>query len=429
MAYLRYEKEYDPNLLKRPDFDMSEISRIVDQILESVKRDGDESLVKYAKEFDGTDLSSGLFVSEEEFDIAEKSIAEPLRKAIDVAHSNIEKFHMAEKAKGEKVETQNGVVCSRKIVPIEKVGLYIPGGTAPLFSTALMLAIPAKVAGCKDIILSTPAKNGVINPAVLYAARISGVDKVAKVGGAQAIAAFAYGTESIEKRDKIFGPGNRFVSNAKMKIQPVCSIDMIAGPSEVMVVVDESSNPVYAAADLLSQAEHGKDSQVVLIIYAKDESSANRIYQEIESALEKELDKLGRKEYMLPSLSHSVAFSFTKLDDVLKAINEYAPEHLIINTENDEEILDGVVNAGSIFLGPYSPESAGDYASGTNHTLPTSGWARSTSGVSTDSFIKKITVQRLSKEGIRALAPTVIELANAEGLRAHAEAAYVRVAK
>lgn len=426
MSYLRYEENYCSELLKRPDFDMREISSTVDSIIENVRKNGDKALIEYARDFDNTDLSEGFYVSEEEIESAGNELSEELKRSIIKAHDNIEKFHRAEISKGERVETQPGVECSRKIVPIEKVGLYIPGGTAPLFSTVLMLATPATVAGCKDIVLATPAKDGKISPAILYSAHISGVDRILKVGGAQAIAAFAYGTESVNKRDKIFGPGNRFVSNAKMKVQSVCSIDMIAGPSEVMVVVDKSSNALYAATDLLSQAEHGKDSQVVLIIHAGKED-AKAIYQNIEAELEKELEKLGRKEYMLPSLSHSMAFSFSDRDDVIAAINEYAPEHLIINTEDDEEILSGVRNAGSVFLGPYSPESAGDYASGTNHTLPTSGWATSSSGVSTDSFIKKITVQRLSKRGISDLAPVVMSLAEAEGLMAHAEAARVRI--
>lgn len=427
MAYLRYEKEFDSELLKRPDFDISSIEDKVDEILALVKRDGDKALIDLALKFDGTDLSSSLYASEEEFKAAEASVDESLKEAILRAKKNIEAFHKAQMPKGESVETEEGILCSRRIVAIDKVGLYVPGGTAPLFSTVLMLALPAKVAGCREIILATPAKNGVVSPAVLYAAKVCGVDKVLKVGGAQAIAALAYGTESVPKVDKIFGPGNRFVSTAKMKVQPFCAIDMLAGPSEVMVVVDKSANPLYAATDLLSQAEHGKDSQVVLIIIADSFEMADEIYEAMEKALEEELEKLGRKEYMLPSLSHSVAFAFLSMDEALDAINLYGPEHLIINTLNDEEILEGVRNAGSVFLGPYSPESAGDYASGTNHTLPTSGWASSSSGVSIDSFIKKITVQRLSKKGIENLAPTVIKMAEAEGLTAHAEAARVRV--
>lgn len=427
MNYLRYERAFDSELLKRPDFDISSIEEKVDEILSRVKKEGDSALVELAARFDESDLSESLFASDAEFDEAERLVPEDLKDAILRAHKNISAFHEAQLPKGECVETEKGVICSRRIVAIDKVGLYVPGGTAPLFSTVLMLAIPAKIAKCREIILATPAKCGKISPVVLYTAKVCGVDKVLKVGGAQAIAALAYGTERVPKVDKIFGPGNRFVSTAKMKVQSFCAIDMLAGPSEVMVVVDKSSNPLYAAADLLSQAEHGKDSQVVLAIFASSIAEADSIYVEIEKALESELDKLGRKEFMLPSLSHSVAFAFTDKDALLDAINLYGPEHLIINTVNDEEILDGVRNAGSVFMGPYSPESAGDYASGTNHTLPTSGWASSSSGVSIDSFIKKITVQRLTKEGIGNLAPTVIKMAQAEGLTAHAEAALVRV--
>ena len=427
MAYLRYEKEFDPELLKRPDFDISAIEDKVDAILQRVKSEGDKALIDLSAQFDGSDLSSSLYVSEEEFAEAENNVDQGLKDAIERARRNIESFHRAQMPKGECVETEEGVVCSRRIIPIDKVGLYVPGGTAPLFSTVLMLAIPAKVAGCREIILATPAKNDRISPAVLYAAKVCGVDKVLKAGGAQAIAALAYGTESVGKVDKIFGPGNRFVSTAKMKVQSFCAIDMLAGPSEVMVVVDETSDPLYAAADLLSQAEHGKDSQVVLAIKAESQKSADDIYTRIEEALSYELDHLGRKEYMLPSLSHSVAFSFLDKEALLDAINLYGPEHLIINAADDEAILDGVRNAGSVFMGPYSPESAGDYASGTNHTLPTSGWASSSSGVSLDSFLKKMTVQRLSKKGISNLAPAVIAMAEAEGLTAHAEAARVRI--
>ncbi len=426
MAYLKYKECFDENDLKRPDFDESAIRESVKKILKDVKNNKDDALIRLSREFDNTDLSEGFYVTEEEFEEAENLVPQHLKLAILKAYKNIKVFHKAEIARGECVETESGVICERKIVPISKIGLYVPGGTAPLFSTVLMLATPAEVAGCEDIILSTPAKDGKISPAILYAAKIAGVKKVLKVGGAQAIAAFAYGTESVEKRDKIFGPGNRYVSVAKGLVQSVTAIDMIAGPSEVMVVIDKSANPLYAATDLLSQAEHGKDSQVVLVIKGS-KSEAKEIYENVEKALEAEIEKLGRKEYMLPSLSHSVAFSFDNNEEIIEAINLYGPEHLIINTRDDEEILNGIKNAGSIFLGPYSPESAGDYASGTNHTLPTSGWARSQSGVSTDSFIKKITVQRLSKEGIKNLAPVVIEMAEAEGLSAHAEAARVRI--
>lgn len=426
MRYLRYEETFNPKLLRRPDQDLKEVEAAVDAILSDVKERGDKALKEYELKFDGTVLDN-LYVSEDDIERSGSLISPALKYAIERAHSNIEAFHRAEMPVGESVETSKGVLCWRKIIPIEKVGLYIPGGTAPLFSTVLMLATPAVIAGCKDIILATPLKNNAINPAILYAAKVAGIKKIVKVGGAQAIAAFAYGTESISKRDKIFGPGNRFVSCAKMKISSICSIDMLAGPSEVMVVADKKANPLFVAADLLSQAEHGKDSQVVLLIKSKDKREAKEIYESVEREVEKELEKLNRKEYMLPSLSHSIAFSFDNNEDLIDAINLYAPEHLIINSEDYEEILSGVMNAGSVFLGQYSPESAGDYASGTNHTLPTSGWAKSCSGVSIDSFIKKMTIQKLTKEGIKDLAPVIMELASAEGLTAHREAAEVRV--
>ncbi len=426
MAYLRYIKDFDPALLKRPDQDIKEIEAAVDGILDDVRENGDRALRYYSERFDGSVLDD-LFVPEDEIESSGEKIPSGLKKAIDEAHRNIEAFHKAEMPVGERLETAPGVMCWRRIVPIEKVGLYIPGGTAPLFSTVLMLATPASIAGCRDIMLATPAKNGIVNPAVLYAARIAGVSRILRVGGAQAIAAFAYGTESVPKRDKIFGPGNRFVSAAKMKVSSSVSIDMLAGPSEVMVIADRTSNPLFVAADLLSQAEHGKDSQVILYIKSRSEAEAVEIYERIEAMLELEIEKLGRHEYMLPSLSHSLAFSFRDDKSLIDAVNLYAPEHLIISTENADGILEGVMNAGSVFLGGYSPESAGDYASGTNHTLPTSGWARSSSGVSVDSFIKKMTVQRITKDGIRKLAPVIMELADAEGLTAHKEAAEVRI--
>ena len=417
--------EYSKELLKRPEEGNDDILASVKAILDEVKNGGDKALLDLSERFDGSRPDS-LFVSKEEIDSAERELSDELKHAMDEARKNILSFHSAQMPKGECVETAPGVVCSRKIVPIDRVGLYIPGGTAPLFSTVLMLAVPAKAAGCSDIMLATPHRNGKINPAILYAAKISGVDRILRIGGAQAIAAFAYGTESVEKRDKIFGPGNRYVSCAKMLVSSTVSIDMIAGPSEVMVAVDKTSNPLFAATDLLSQAEHGKDSQVILAIRADSKSEADSIYEAIESEIEKEVEKLDRKEYMLPSLSHSAAFPVYSDEMLLEAINEYAPEHLIISTEDPEAILEGVKNAGSVFLGLYSPESAGDYASGTNHTLPTSGWARSSSGVSLDSFLKKITVQKLTREGIKNLSPIVEAMAEAEGLMAHREASIVR---
>lgn len=416
--------EYAP-LLERKLADDRIVRSNVQEIITNVRNEGDKALYDLAMRFDHSRLES-LYVSDAEFTAADAQVSVELKKAIESAYRNISAFHKAQLSKGEDVWTEEGVHCWRKIVPIEKVGLYIPGGTAPLFSTVLMLAIPAVIAGCRDIILATPAKEGKIAPAVLYAAKRCGIKKVLKVGGAQAIAAFAYGTESVSARDKIFGPGNRYVAFAKNAVSSVCGIDMLAGPSEVMVVADRAADPLFVATDLLSQAEHGPDSQVVLVIRADSKAEATAIYEKVEAELEKELEKLGRKEFMLPSLSHSSAIAVTSDERVLEIVNAYAPEHLILNTVNYMELLEGVYNAGSVFLGPYSPESAGDYASGTNHTLPTSGAARFSSGVSVDSFIKKITVQELTDKGIRALGPAVIEMAEAENLTAHAEAAKVR---
>lgn len=418
------EEEYAP-LLERQMADDRVVEAAVQEIISTVRRDGDRALYDYAMRFDQSRLES-LYVTEAEFQNADALVSDELKKAIETACRNIYAFHSAQKPSGEDVWTEEGVHCWRKIVPIQKVGLYVPGGTAPLFSTVLMLAIPAVVAGCSDIILATPAKEGKIAPAVLYAARRCGIKKVLKVGGAQAIAAFAYGTESVSARDKIFGPGNRYVAFAKNAVSHVCAIDMLAGPSEVMVVADRNADPLFVATDLLSQAEHGKDSQVILLIRAGSKAEAKSIYEDVESTLSAELEKLGRKEYMLPSLSHSSAIAVTSDERIIELVNAYAPEHLILNTVNYMDLLEGVQNAGSVFLGPYSPESAGDYASGTNHTLPTSGAARSSSGVSVDSFIKKITVQELTDKGIRSLGPAVIEMAEAENLTAHAEAARVR---
>lgn len=417
-------------IVTRPSFDASSIEKTVDAVLARVKAEGDAALFALAQEFDHTTLDEqNLFVSEEEMQAGEDATPAEVKAAIAVAARNIRAFHEAQMPKGECVETAKGVVCSRKIIPIQRVGLYIPGGTAPLFSTILMLAIPAMVAGCPTITLATPARNGVINPAILYAAKYVGIRRVLKVGGAQAIAAFAYGTKSIEKVDKIFGPGNRYVALAKARVSATCAIDMVAGPSEVMVVADKAADPDYVATDLLSQAEHGPDSQVVLVVKAESLEEGRVIAERIDSSLVKAIGKLGRREYLQSSLSHSSLIIELENEKVLRDINRYAPEHLILNTLDAEALLDGVVNAGSVFLGPYSPESAGDYASGTNHTLPTSGWARSSGGVSVDSFLKKMTIQRLTKEGITALSPVVITMAKAEALSAHALAAEVRLEK
>lgn len=423
--YIKF-RDYDESLLRRPSDNNADVTRAVEEIIDNVRKRGDSALYEYAERFDGSRLDS-LFESQEELDEAGNRISPELRDAIIRAKRNIETFHRAELQKGEHAETEPGVSCWRKIVPISRVGLYIPGGTAPLFSTVLMLAVPAVLAGCRDIILATPAKNGVISPAILFAAKTAGVDRVLRVGGAQAIAAFAYGTESVVKRDKIFGPGNSFVTEAKRLVSSVTAIDMPAGPSEVMVAIDSTSDPAFAAADLLSQAEHGKDSQAMLVIKAPDRDTAERLYEAVDKAIGDELEVIGRHEYMLPSLSHSFAFPVCSDEELASVINAYAPEHLIISTENPDAILPIVENAGSVFLGNYTPESAGDYASGTNHTLPTSGWARSSSGVSIDSFIKKMTVQRITREGLAGLAGTIECLAEAEGLEAHSYAVKVRM--
>ncbi len=422
--YIRFE-DYDETLLRRPSAGNASVSEAVEAIINDVRTRGDAALFDYARRFDGSDLDS-LFVSPAEIEESESLVSPALKAALINARDNIEAFHKAEMPEGESLETAPGVRCWRRIVPVPRVGLYIPGGTAPLFSTVLMLAIPARIAGCRDIMLSTPAKNGSVNPAILYAAKISGVEKILKVGGAQAIAAFAYGTESIEKRDKIFGPGNSYVTEAKRIVSAVTAIDMPAGPSEVMVVIDRTSDPAFAAADLLSQAEHGKDSQAMLVIRAADRKEAESIHSAVENAIGQELGIIGRHEYMLPSLSHSYAFPAYSDEEAAAIINEYAPEHLIISTKDPDMLLPMVENAGSVFLGSYTPEAAGDYASGTNHTLPTSGWARSVSGVSVDSFIKKITVQEITKEGLSELGRTIECLAANEGLDAHGYAVKVR---
>ncbi len=413
-------------LSKRPDFDLETIEKTVKDIIDDVKKRGDKALIESSLKFDNTDLSGGFYVTDKEFEKAEAEVSQSLKDAIEIAIKNITAFHSAQMCKGEDVIVSEGIRCFRKIVPINSVGLYIPGGTAPLFSTILMLAIPAQIAGCKEITLATPAKNNVINPAVLYTAKRVGIKKVLKCGGAGAIAAFSYGTESVKKVDKIFGPGNRYVATAKSMVSSRTAIDMVAGPSEVMVVADKMANPKFVASDLLSQAEHGKDSQVVLVVKGKDEEEGEVILKAVDKALEELLAVLPRKEFVLPSLSSSSACIVTDNKAVLRIINAYAPEHLIINTADDEVILEGVENAGSVFLGQYSPESAGDYASGTNHTLPTSGFASSCSGVSLDSFFKKITCQRLSKEGAVSLSKTVVTMAEAEFLYSHALAMKVR---
>ena len=415
------KKEY-LKLVQRPYVDNTAIVNAVQVILNAVKQHGDEALWSFTKKFDGVELKN-FSVTEAEILTASESIPENLKKAITQAIKNIERFHKAQLKDAEIIQTMEGVECWRKTVGIEKVGLYVPGGTAPLFSTVLMLAIPAQLAGCKEIILCTPCnKEGVVHPAVLYSAQLVGVTRIFKVGGAQAIAAMAYGTESIPAVHKIFGPGNQYVTAAKQLVQMTgVSIDMPAGPSEVCVWADETADASFVAADLLSQAEHGTDSQVLLV--SKDETVVKNIQQEIE----KQLALLPRKEIAEKALAHSKAIIVTSNEEALNLINEYAAEHLIISCKNADQLAAEVVNAGSVFIGNYSPESAGDYASGTNHTLPTNGFAKAYSGVSVDSFVKKITYQKLTKKGLENISRTVIDMAEAEGLQAHANAVKVRL--
>jgi histidinol dehydrogenase len=433
MAYL--SRDFEPEGERRRELfsrslpDSREVDRIVEQVLSTVRKEGDSALFSYGQQFDHVRLQD-LAVSETEFAQSAGLLSPSLRQALDVAARNIEAFHRAQLPSGESLAVMEGVSLSRKIVPIDTVGLYVPGGTAPLFSTVLMLAIPAKVAGCRNVVLcSPPDATGAIHPAILYAARLCGVDRVFKVGGAQAVGAMAYGTESIPRVDKIFGPGNRFVTAAKKQVGSECvSIDMPAGPSEVMVVATVDADPAFVASDLLSQAEHGADSQAMLVIQAgKEEGFA--FLDRVEAELSAQMAVLDRHEYLLSSLSHSHAIVSATLGSVASIVNEYAPEHLIVNTTDPGALEALVSNAGSIFLGPWSCESAGDYASGTNHTLPTGGWAHSCSGVSIDSFVKKITVQTLSREGLALLGPTIETMAEAERLTAHKNAVSIRLGR
>lgn len=397
-----------------------EITQNVTQIIEEVRTGGDSALRNIVKRIEGTAPLS-FEVSAEEREAAASMVTQELKDALDIAKSNIEKFHSAQRYSGIEVEVMSGVKCSQRSVPIRRVGLYIPGGTAPLFSTVLMLAIPASIAGCKEIVLCSPAKDGKIAPEILYAAELCGVTKVYGLGGAQAIAAMAYGTESVTKVDKIFGPGNRYVTKAKQIVSTTqVAIDMPAGPSEVLVVADESASSEFVAADLLSQAEHGADSQAILV--CTSESFA----REVNLALTRQLASLPRKEAAASSIASSRAIVFSNLNRAIEFTEEYAPEHLIIATENPWIVAAQITTAGSIFVGHYSNESAGDYASGTNHTLPTGGWARSYSGVSLESFTRRQTYQELTAEGVKSLAETVITMAKAEGLDAHAFAMQLR---
>lgn len=410
------------SLTKRPVFEKNDIENLIKGIFEKVEKDGDDALKFYAEKFDYQILET-IEVSQQEIEEAVNLVDEELKIAINTAKNNIEKFHQSQKEIPQKIETTEGVVCWRESRAIDKVGLYIPGGTAPLFSTVLMLAVPAQIAGCKEIVLcSPPQKNGKINPIILYVANLCGVSKIFKVGGAQAIAAMSLGTEIVPKVYKIFGPGNQFVTEAKIFAQKLgIAIDMPAGPSEVLVMADETANPSFVAADLLSQAEHGADSQVVFLTTSKE------ILEKVKQETEAQLQDLQRKDIAEKALENSCFILLNSIEECIEFSNEYAPEHLILSIENPENILSEITNAGSIFLGNYTPESAGDYASGTNHTLPTNGNARAYSGVSLDSFVKKITIQRISEKGIQNLGKTIEKMSAEEGLFAHKNAVTLRL--
>jgi histidinol dehydrogenase len=423
MQTIKYSKNKNwQEILQRPVFDSSSLEKKVKKILDVVKSKGDKAVKKFTEEFDGVKLKNSL-VTDAEFAEAEKLVNDDLKNAIVIAKNNVDKFHVVQLQQPEIIETMPGVKCWRKSVAIEKVGLYIPGGTAPLFSTLLMLGIPATIAGCKKIIVcSPPDKKGKLHPAILYTAKLLGIKEVYKIGGVQAIGAMAYGTKTIPQVYKIFGPGNQFITCAKQLIQKDgIAIDMPAGPSEVAVYADESANASFVAADLLSQAEHGADSQVVLVVDSADLS------RKIKAEIKNQLEKLPRKVIAEKALEKSKIVLVKNDDEAIEVLNEYAPEHLILSCASAESLAEKVINAGSVFIGNYSPESVGDYASGTNHTLPTNGYAKSYSGVSVDSFVKKITFQQLSREGIAEIGKAVEMMAEAEGLKAHANAVRVRL--
>ena len=420
--YIDPDKSLWPALTERVVTDDAMIEARVNAILERVQKDADKALCELTYEIDKVDISSGIEVSEAEIQEAEALLSDELKEAVKSAYDNIFRFHSAQTFSPVEVETAPGVRCIQKAVPIQKVGLYIPGGSAPLFSTVLMLAIPAKVAGCREVILCTPCgKDGRVAPAVLYAASFCGVDRIFKVGGAQAIAAMAYGTQTVPSVDKIFGPGNRYVTKAKEIVSRRVAIDMPAGPSEVLVMADGTAIPSYVASDLLSQAEHGPDSQVILV--CSSESIADQVQEEVD----RQLQLLPRRDVAVKALEESRVIVMPSVDRQIEFVNMYAAEHLIISMDDPWSVAERITAAGSIFVGNYTPESAGDYASGTNHTLPTSGWARSMSGVNLDSFVRKITYQEITGDGIRQLGKTIVTMAKAEGLDAHANAALVRM--
>lgn len=410
-----------PALCERPQIELDFLEGSVKNVLNRVRASGDAALKELTVQFDKVSIDT-IQVTPQEIDRAITTIPSTLKTAILAASKNIEVFHDAQKRSSDRIETMPGVTCWRKATPIQKVGIYIPGGTAPLFSTVLMLAIPARIAGCEEVVLCTPpGKDGSINPAILFAAHLTGVKKIYKVGGAQAIAAMAFGTETIPAVSKIFGPGNQYVTKAKQLIsQEGIAIDMPAGPSEVLIIADETADPAFVAADLLSQAEHGVDSQVVLV------TTAEHLIDPILYQLEKQLEILPRQDLAREALQSSLVITFKEQLELIDFVNEFAPEHLIINTNDCSQLVDRIVNAGSIFLGPYTPEAAGDYASGTNHTLPTNGYAKAFGGVSLESFSKYITVQHITKAGLALLGPIVEEMAEAEQLKGHANAIKVR---
>lgn len=409
-------------LLKRPTKNVKDVERTVDQIFGEVKEQGDAAVQKYTELFDGISPKN-MEVTPEEIRLSGSGISEELKEAIQLAKRNIESFHAAQKTEKVSVETVKGVQCWQEKRPIQKVGLYIPGGTAPLFSTILMLAVPAQIAGCKEMVLCTPPnKQGEIDPAILFTAQLCGIQKILKVGGIQAIAGMTFGTESIPKVYKIFGPGNQFVTVAKqMATKYNVAIDMPAGPSELLVVADDSANPAFVASDLLSQAEHGADSQVILISLSKD------LIDKVETELEKQLNDLPRKEIARAAIENSRLIYVEQKEQALEIIDEYAPEHFIVCTKDNDFFVSGINNAGSVFIGNNTPESAGDYASGTNHTLPTNGYAKQYSGVNLDSFLKTISFQKISEEGIQKIGPAIELMAEAEGLDAHKRAVTFRL--
>lgn len=410
------------SLLTRPVFDSSNLFASVSQVLEDVRANGDKAVKKYTQQFDGVDMDA-IEVTKTEIESAEKSVAPLLKQAIEMAKRNIWKFHSEQQPELKEIQTSPGVYCWQKAIAIEKVGLYIPGGTAPLFSTVLMLAIPAQIAECKEIILcSPPDKSGNIHPAVLYAAKVAGVHRIFKIGGTQAIAAMAYGTETVPKVYKIFGPGNQYVTAAKQLVSlKDVAIDMPAGPSEVEVLADETANPAFVASDLLSQAEHGVDSQSILI------TTSEELIEKVLEEINIQLAELPRKEFAKKALEHSKIILVKTLEEAVEMTNEYAPEHLIIATRYYKGVAENIVNAGSVFLGNYTPESAGDYASGTNHTLPTNGYAKAYSGVNLDSFLRKVTFQEITKEGLTNLSNAIILMAENEELQAHSNAVKIRL--